>query len=189
MKRIGILGDIGSGKSYVSKLFGFPVFNADDEVNKIYKYEKKCFYKLRKKFPKHISKFPIDKIQIIELILDNKKTIYKLGKVIHPFVGKSLRRFLKKNNKKNVILDIPLLLENKILRKNLYLVFVEAKHSIIKKKLYKRPGFNNKVYKIMKKNQLPLTIKKKASDIIIKNNFKKVWVLNQINKIKKDLIK
>ena len=40
MKRIGILGDIGSGKSYVSKLFGFPVFNADEEVNKIYKNEK-----------------------------------------------------------------------------------------------------------------------------------------------------
>ena len=41
MKRIGILGDIGSGKSFVAKLFGFPVFNADEEVKKIYKYEKK----------------------------------------------------------------------------------------------------------------------------------------------------
>ena len=37
MKRIGILGDIGSGKTYVAKCFGFPVFNADLEVAKIYK--------------------------------------------------------------------------------------------------------------------------------------------------------
>ena len=33
---IGILGDIGSGKSYVAQSFGYPVFNADYEVAKLY---------------------------------------------------------------------------------------------------------------------------------------------------------
>ena len=37
MIRIGVIGDIGSGKSYVAKQFGYPVFNADVEVAKIYK--------------------------------------------------------------------------------------------------------------------------------------------------------
>ena len=37
MIRIAILGDIGSGKSHVAKLFGWPVFNADLEVAKLYK--------------------------------------------------------------------------------------------------------------------------------------------------------
>ena len=37
VKKIGILGDIGSGKSFIAKQFGYPVFNADKEVNKIYK--------------------------------------------------------------------------------------------------------------------------------------------------------
>ena len=37
MIKIGILGDIGSGKSYVAKNFGFPVFNADAEVGKLYR--------------------------------------------------------------------------------------------------------------------------------------------------------
>ena len=50
MKRIGILGDIGSGKSYIAKCFGFPVFNADLEVAKIYKENKKVFQKLKKNF-------------------------------------------------------------------------------------------------------------------------------------------
>ena len=45
MKRIGILGDIGSGKTYIAKCFGFPVFNADLEVAKIYKYNIKKFFK------------------------------------------------------------------------------------------------------------------------------------------------
>jgi len=34
MIKIGILGDIGSGKSYVAREFGYPVFNADYEVTK-----------------------------------------------------------------------------------------------------------------------------------------------------------
>ena len=46
MRRIGILGDIGSGKTYVANCFGFPVFNADLEVAKIYKRDKKVFKKL-----------------------------------------------------------------------------------------------------------------------------------------------
>ena len=48
MKRIGILGSIGSGKSYVTRSFGYPVFNADKEVSKLYKNDRKVFYKLKK---------------------------------------------------------------------------------------------------------------------------------------------
>ena len=61
MIKIGILGDIGSGKSFVSKLFGYPVFNADKEVLNIYKKNKNCFKKLKKKLPKFIISFPIKK--------------------------------------------------------------------------------------------------------------------------------
>ena len=54
MIRIGILGDIGSGKSFVAKLFGYPVFNADNEVAKIYKKSRACFLKLKRLIPKYI---------------------------------------------------------------------------------------------------------------------------------------
>ena len=54
MIRIGILGDIGSGKSFVAKSFGYPVFNADEEVSILYQKEKKVFVKLRKQLPKYI---------------------------------------------------------------------------------------------------------------------------------------
>ena len=55
MIRIGILGDIGSGKSFVAKQFGFPVFDADLEVGKIYKKNRTCFVKLKKKIT-HVHK-------------------------------------------------------------------------------------------------------------------------------------
>ena len=71
MFRIAILGGIGSGKSYVAKNFGYPVFNADNEVSKLYQKDKKIFNKLKKKLPKYISSFPIDKNQITNAILSN----------------------------------------------------------------------------------------------------------------------
>ena len=52
MIKIGILGDIGSGKSFVAKQFGYPVFNADKEVSDIYKNDKSCYKKIKKKFQK-----------------------------------------------------------------------------------------------------------------------------------------
>ena len=45
MIRIGILGDIGSGKSYVAKSFGYPVFIADNEVGRLYKKDRIYFDK------------------------------------------------------------------------------------------------------------------------------------------------
>ena len=65
MIRIGILGDIGSGKSFIAKSCGYPVFHADDEVGKLYKKNKKIFIKLNKALPKYITYFTIKKQQIL----------------------------------------------------------------------------------------------------------------------------
>ena len=83
MIRIGILGDIGSGKSYVAKNFGYPVFNADIEVGKIYKNDKKIFNKLKKILPNYIHSFPVKKNEISKAILANKYNLKKIIKIIH----------------------------------------------------------------------------------------------------------
>ncbi len=61
MIRLAVVGDIGSGKSYVAKQFGYPVFNADDEVVKLYKKSRKCYSKLKKALPSYITSFPVRK--------------------------------------------------------------------------------------------------------------------------------
>ena len=72
-----------------------------------------------------------------------------------------MNSFLKKNkNSKIVVLDIPLLLENNINKKNDILVFVQSKNSDIKKKLKKRKNFNKDIFLKFKKIQLPLDYKK-----------------------------
>ena len=95
MIRIGILGDIGSGKSYVANNFGYPVFNADYEVSKLYKKNKKIFKKLNKKLPKYIS-FPINKKEISYAILRNKNNLKKIIKIIHKEIRKKMKFFKKK---------------------------------------------------------------------------------------------
>ena len=147
MKRIGILGDIGSGKSYVAKNFGYPVFNADEEVGKLYKKNRKIFAKLKRTLPKHIKSFPINKKEIATAILSNKNNLKKIIKIVHYEIRKKMNIFLKKNkNKKIIILDIPLLLENKINKKDDILVFVKSSKKETLKRLKKRPGFNQRLF-------------------------------------------
>ena len=188
MIRIGILGDIGSGKSYVAKNFGYPVFNADHEVSRLYKNNKKIFKNLNKLIPKYIVSFPIDKREISRAILANGLNLKKIIKVVHNEVKKKMNLFLTKNkNKKIIVLDIPLLLENKINNKNDILVFVESNKSKINKRLKNRLNFDRKLFRKFKKIQLPIDYKKRKSHFIIKNDFTKGSVKVGIKNILKEI--
>ena len=92
MIRIGILGDMGSGKSYVANNFGYPVFNADNEVSKLYKKNKIIFKKLNKKLPNHILSFPIDKLEVTKAILNNKSNLKKIIKIVHDEIRKKIKK-------------------------------------------------------------------------------------------------
>ena len=74
MIRLAVVGDIGSGKSYVAKQFGYPVFNADIEVARLYKKSKKCYKKLKKIFPKYIISFPVKKTELSKAIIIEEAT-------------------------------------------------------------------------------------------------------------------
>ena len=101
MIKIGVVGDIGSGKTFVANSFGYPVFNADLEVAKIYKKNKKIFLKLKNKLPKYITKFPIDKNEITNAILNNQNNLNKI-KIYIKKLEKNLI-FLKKNKNKKLL--------------------------------------------------------------------------------------
>mgnify|MGYP001287432866 FL=1 len=189
MIRIAVVGDIGSGKSYVAKVFGYPVFNADLEVAKIYRNNRKVFQKLKKELPLYFDSFPVKKKEIINAILSQKRNLKKIIKIVHYEVRKKMNDFLKKNkHKKIVVLDIPLLLENKINKKKDILVFVESRKPEILRRLKKRKNFNMKIFDNFKRIQLPLDLKKQKSQFIIKNNFKKNSVKIRVQEIVKNLI-
>ena len=189
MIKIGILGDIGSGKSFVAKQFTCPVFDADKEVSRIYQSDKSCYKKIKKKFPKFIKSKTIEKKELGNVIKANKKNLKKLSNIVHPLVRKRMNIFFKKNStKKMVVLDIPLLIENKLYDKNFYLIFIQSKSSEINKRLKKRPFYNSSIINILKKSQKSLVYKKKISNFVIKNDFKLPSLKKSIKIIKKKIL-
>ena len=172
MIRIALVGDIGSGKTFISNLFRYPVFNADLVVSNLYKKDKFLFRKIKKRFPDKVRKFPLKKEELLEIIFQKKENLKVLGKIIHPIVRKKMKNFFKTNKeKKFVVLDVPLYLENRLNKKKDIIIFVEANKKKIKQKLNKRKNINSKLINILKKNQLPTELKKKKSTYIIKNDF------------------
>ncbi|MDC3038777.1 dephospho-CoA kinase [Candidatus Pelagibacter sp.] len=172
MRRIALVGDIGSGKTFFSKLFKYPIFNADLEVSNLYKKDKLLFKKIKKKFPNKLSNFPLKKNELLEIIFQNQKNLNILGKIIHPMVRKKMEYFFKINKRKKfVILDIPLFLENKLNTKKDIIIFIDTDKKKVKKNLKKRKNINLKLINILRRNQLPIRLKKKKSTYIIKNNF------------------
>ena len=170
MIRLAVIGDIGSGKSYVAKQFGYPVFNADVEVAELYKKSRKCYNKLKRILPKHVTSFPIKKNDLSKAIMANQQNLKKIAKIVHPEIRSKMKTFIRKNkNKKFIVLYIPLLIENKLNKKNDILIFVDAKKKDINKRLKKKRKTSRK---FLKKFQLPVELKKKKADFIIKNNFK-----------------
>ncbi len=189
MIRVGIIGGIGSGKSFISKLFGYPVFNADDEVKYIYKKNKGCFNKLKKKLPKFIKTFPIRKKELISAISLNKKNLKIISSIVHPLVRKKMKKFIIKNKKSEMIIfDIPLLIENNLNKKKDIIIFIKSKKSNVLNRLKKRPNFNEKLIGKLKENQVNLSKKKDLADYVINNNFSPNIMKKKVKLIKKEIL-
>ena len=189
MIRVGVIGGIGSGKSFISKLFNSPVFNADREVNILYKSSLECYRKLSKKLPKFVKSFPISKSQLIKAINDDKENLKKISSVVHPLIRKKMKLFLNKNKKsKIIVLDIPLLIENNLYNKKDILIFVKSDQNKVIKRLKKRKNYNKKILINLRKKQANLLKKRKLANYIVDNNFSPNIMRKKINFLKNKIL-
>ena len=189
MIKITLVGDIGSGKTHVSKLFKAPCFFADIEVKKLYRNNRQCFVKLKKKFPRFIKTFPIKKNELSNTIKNKFSNLKSIGLIVHPFIRKKLSMFLKKNRKKKiVVLDIPLYLENKMYKRNDVIIFLKTKRKDVNLRLKKRKNFNQKLLNILRKSQLTLKQKKNKSNYVLVNNFNNAIMKRKIKILKTKIL-
>lgn len=169
MTVVGITGSIASGKSTVAQIIAknkYPLFNADKIVLNLYK-NKNNIKLLIKKFD--LKKKKNIKEQIKSIIRKNQKKLRMLESIIHPLVRKKMKTFLKKKNK-ILVLEIPLLIENKLEKYFNKIIFVDAKKTL-RLKRYLKNNIDKKTFNILNKRQLSPAIKKKKCDAVINNNY------------------
>jgi dephospho-CoA kinase len=190
MVRVGILGSVGSGKSYVANIFrelGFNIFSADNEVANIYKNNKIVNKKISKFFKLKFYKNKIDKEELRASLKKNPNKFRFLNKIIHPTVRKKLDLFLTKYKKnKLVVLDVPLLVENKMFNFVDIFILVKTRSSSFLSRIKKRKNLNKQFLNILKKQQTSEKIKENYADFIIYNSSKnkvKLQVKKIIDKI------
>ena len=190
MVRVGILGSVGSGKSFVANIFreiGFNIFSADNEVANIYKNNKILNKKISKFFKLKLYKGKINKQELRDSLKKNPNKFRFLNKIIHPIVRKRLALFLSRfKNNKLVVLDIPLLVENRMLNFVDIIVFVKASSSSFLTRIKKRKNLDKQFLNILKKQQTSEKIKENYADFIIYNSSKnkvKLQVKKIIDKI------
>jgi len=167
---LGIVGEIGSGKTYVSKVFknyGYNVFDADKVVHNIYKKNKFINQKISRIFK--LKSKRVNLKDLANVIIKNPSKLVKLNKIIHPEVKKNLLYFIRKNKKeKLIVLDIPLLLETNFKYFADIVVFVDTADKILSK-FRKKRKINVKLINVLKKYHFNKEKKKALSDFVIKN--------------------
>ena len=190
MVRVGILGSVGSGKSYVANIFreiGFNIFSADNEVANIYKNNKIINKKIAKFFKLKLYKSKINKQELRASLKKTPNKFRFLNKIIHPTVRKKLDFFLTKYKKnKLVVLDVPLLVENKMFNFVDIFILVKTGSSSFLSRIKKRKNLDKQFLNILKKQQTSEKIKENYADFIIYNSSKnkvKLQVKKIIDKI------
>ena len=178
MIKIGITGSIASGKTTASKIISNkrgPLFSADAVVKKLYKNKKFKTIILKKFNFKSNLNF---KKEIKQKILDNKKSLIRLEKIIHPLVRKEMNLFIKKNEyKKFLFFEIPLLIENKLSKNFDAVIFIKTQLNL-RLSRYLSSGGNSKLFSLFNSHQFKDAVKTKLCNHVVVNN-KSLFILKK----------
>ena len=113
MKKIGLTGGIGTGKTYISKIFkslGVPVFYADDEAKKLMENSNTLRSIIRKEFGQDLySGKAVNKKKLSSIIFSNIEKLEKLNLIIHPIIKESFRIWCSKQSSNYVIKEAAIL--------------------------------------------------------------------------------
>ena len=176
MIKVGILGSVGSGKSFVANIFKeleFNIFSADQVVSQIYERNKNINKKISIFFKLKLNRGKINKNELRDTLKKNPKKFKYLNKIIHPIVRKKLILFLSKYKKtKLVVLDIPLLIENNMFNFVDIFIFVKTKPNIFKIRIKKRRNLDKQFLKLLENQQADEKIKKSYADFTVDNSSK-----------------
>ena len=191
MKKIGITGGIGSGKTYVASVFqslGIPIFNADIQAKKIMTYSGKLIKLVKEEFGNDIYKdADLNKEKLSSIVFSNSDKLQKLNSLVHPIIKEEFNNWCNSQTSPYVIKEAAILFESKSHLGLDAVICVSASLELRKKRLLKRENYTEKEIKKRIENQISQEEKEKRSDYIIVNDEKEL-LLPKIIKIHKELL-
>ena len=177
MIKIGITGEMGSGKTYCSKIFGqlgIPIFYSDDVSKKIVNSNQDLKKEICKEFG---NIYDEDGIVIPKLLRDivfvpgGETRLKKLNEIIHPYVFNEFELFCNENSRsKYVLAESALIYESNMRSFVDKVIYVCVDEQTRIKRTFERSGYTEQEYKQRMKTQINPETKKKLSDFIIYNN-------------------
>jgi len=189
--KVGLTGNIGTGKSTVAKIFesmGIPVYRADLEAKKMLERES-IKEELLTKFGQEIfSEGIIDRRKLASLVFNNSAKLNELNAIIHPLVKIGLEEFFHENQTHPyVIQEAAILFESEFNKNFDKIILVTAPSDLANKRVMKRDGVSLEEVEQRRSNQWSQDKKIGLSDFII-NNDESEMILPQVLKINESLL-
>ena len=191
MKKIGITGGIGSGKTYVASVFkslGIPIFNADIQAKKIMTSSGKLIKLVKEEFGNEIYKdSDLNKEKLASIVFSNSDKLQKLNSLVHPIVKEEFNNWCKKQTSPYIIKEAAILFESNSHIGLDAVICVSAPLDLRMRRLLNRDDYSKKEIKKRIENQISQEEKEKLSDYIIVNDEKDL-LLPKIIKFHKELL-
>jgi dephospho-CoA kinase len=189
MYLLGLTGSVGMGKTTTANVFrrfGAAVYDADATVHQLMGSGGSALGLVKRVFPDVVKNNSIDRKALGLIVYNDKKALSDLELILHPLVQKAQARFLRqcaKSRKKLVVLDIPLLFENKIDRYFDAVAVVTAPEYVQKIRVLQRPEMTVKRFKQIVGHQWSDLEKRRRADFIIQTGLGRRYSLLCIRKI------
>lgn len=175
--QVGLTGSIGMGKSTLSNQFmklGFPLFDADREVHRLYSPDGAAVPAIEKHFPEVIVGGAVDRAKLSSVIMRDPTSLSVVEKIVHPLVSAERVMFYENAcdaGKLLVVYDIPLLFENISKHTVDYIVVATANPEIQRQRVLQRPGMTDEKFHSILQKQVPDEEKRKNADFLVHTDY------------------
>jgi len=190
MKKLGLTGGIGVGKTYVSKVFqqmGIPVFNADVEAKRCMVEESKLMIAVQSVFGENIyTNGVLQKEELAKIVFNNSERLAELNALVHPVVKQKFEDWCTEQTDELVIKEAAILFESDAHLGLNAVICVSATEEVRIERMQKRDGSSVADIKSRMDNQMPQSKKEEMADFVIVNDGEQL-LLPQLIKVLKEM--
>ena len=174
MKKIGLTGGIGVGKTYVSKIFnqmGIPVFNADEHAKKCIVEDAILKAGVQLAFGENMYlKGVLQKEALAKIVFNNAEALEKLNALVHPIVKQKFEDWCNLQFTSMVIKEAAILFESDAHLGLDAVVCVSAPEKLRIERVQKRDGSSVEQIESRISKQMAQVEKEELADFLIIND-------------------